>query len=113
VVAGEWGDSRPSDILPTTVGSEGKSVKALTRGLGVLAAINELSPATVTRLVEETGYPKATVIRLVQTLCREGYATVERVTACRIARCRFPVGWRRNGATSWHRSTSSALSEPG
>lgn len=56
------------------MGSEGKSVKALTRGLEVLAAINELSPATVTRLVEETGYPKATVIRLVQTLCREGYA---------------------------------------
>jgi len=51
-----------------------KSVKALARGLEVLAAINELSPATVTRLVEETGYPKATVIRLVQTLCREGYA---------------------------------------
>lgn len=56
------------------MGSEPKSVKALTRGLEVLAAINELSPATVARLVEETGYPKATVIRLVQTLCREGYA---------------------------------------
>jgi len=56
------------------VGSQPKSVKALTRGLEVLAAINELSPATVARLVEETGYPKATVIRLLQTLCREGYA---------------------------------------
>ncbi|GMR22373.1 MAG: hypothetical protein BMS9Abin37_0718 [Acidobacteriota bacterium] len=56
------------------MGSQPKTVKALTRGLEVLAAINELSPATVARLVEETGYPKATVIRLLQTLCREGYA---------------------------------------
>lgn len=49
------------------------AVKALVRGLHVLTAMNDLAPVSVTALVNETGYPKATVIRLLQTLRQEGY----------------------------------------
>lgn len=48
-------------------------VRALSRGLQVLIALNELAPATVARVTNVTGLPKATVIRLIQTLKAEGY----------------------------------------
>jgi len=48
---------------------------ALARGLRVLVAINDLETATVTRVVSETLLPKATVIRLLQTLQSEGFVT--------------------------------------
>lgn len=48
-------------------------VRSLVRGLDLLAALNERNPATVTELTEATGLPKATVIRLLKTLCAEGY----------------------------------------
>lgn len=46
---------------------------SLARGLRVLAAVNDLETATVSRLVSETQLPKATVIRLLQSLQSEGY----------------------------------------
>lgn len=46
---------------------------ALARGLRVLAAVNDLETATVSRIVSDSGMPKATVIRLLQTLQAEGY----------------------------------------
>ncbi|WP_247887469.1 helix-turn-helix domain-containing protein [Azospirillum sp. SYSU D00513] len=50
-----------------------KPVNALVRGLRVLAAANERSVATVSDLVTLSRLPKATVIRLLQTLLHEGY----------------------------------------
>ncbi|MEH6473768.1 MAG: helix-turn-helix domain-containing protein, partial [Halopseudomonas sp.] len=49
------------------------SVQSLVRGLNVLVAVNENTPATVTQIVAGTGLPKATVIRLLKTLKAEGY----------------------------------------
>jgi IclR family mhp operon transcriptional activator len=48
-------------------------VRSLVRGLDLLAALNERNPATVSELTQATGLPKATVIRLLKTLCAEGY----------------------------------------
>lgn len=50
-----------------------QTVHALERGLSLLAAINELSPASLSMLVDATGLPKATVVRLLHTLRAEGY----------------------------------------
>jgi IclR family mhp operon transcriptional activator len=52
-------------------------VRSLVRGLDLLAALNERNPATVTELTEASGLPKATVIRLLKTLCAEGYVVRE------------------------------------
>jgi IclR family mhp operon transcriptional activator len=52
---------------------EQKNVKAFTRGLHVLAAMNELQSPTVGAICRATDLPKATVIRLLQTLVAEGY----------------------------------------
>jgi IclR family transcriptional regulator, mhp operon transcriptional activator len=46
---------------------------SLARGLKVLAAVNDLETATVSRVVSETQFPKPTVIRLLQSLVSEGY----------------------------------------
>jgi len=52
-------------------------VRSLVRGLDLLAALNERNPATVAELTEASGLPKATVIRLLKTLCAEGYVVRE------------------------------------
>lgn len=62
----------PDGDLPLAE-TEAAPVRALSRGLQVLIALNELAPATVTRVTHVTGLPKATVIRLIQTLKAEGY----------------------------------------
>lgn len=49
------------------------SVKALARGLDVLTAVNELNPAAVKDVVEATGLPKATTIRLLKSLVEQGF----------------------------------------
>lgn len=49
------------------------AVKALVRGLRVLAAINNYHTATITRLESSLDLPKATIIRIVRTLIVEGY----------------------------------------
>jgi IclR family mhp operon transcriptional activator len=50
-----------------------QTVHALERGLSVLAAINEFSPASLSMLVDATGLPKATIVRLLHTLRAAGY----------------------------------------
>ena len=50
---------------------------SLARGLAVLAAINDLETATVSRIVSETLLPKPTIIRLLQALQSEGYVAQE------------------------------------
>jgi IclR family mhp operon transcriptional activator len=50
-----------------------QTVHALERGLSVLAAINEFSPASLAMLVDATGLPKATIVRLLHTLRAAGY----------------------------------------
>ncbi|CAO3432847.1 IclR family transcriptional regulator [Azospirillum endophyticum] len=54
-------------------GTGAKPVNALVRGLRVLAVANEIQRPTVAELVRRSRLPKATVIRLVQTLVHEGY----------------------------------------
>ena len=50
-----------------------QTVHALERGLSLLAAINESGPASLAALVDATGLPKATVVRLLHTLRHAGY----------------------------------------
>lgn len=50
-----------------------QTVHALERGLSLIAAINELSPASLSVLVDATGLPKATIVRLLHTLRAAGY----------------------------------------
>jgi IclR family mhp operon transcriptional activator len=50
-----------------------QTVHALERGLAVLAAVNDLAPANLSRLVEATGLPKATVVRALHTLRATGH----------------------------------------
>jgi IclR family mhp operon transcriptional activator len=50
-----------------------QTVHSLERGLSLLAAINELGPASLAMLVDATGLPKATVVRLLHTLREAGY----------------------------------------
>ena len=48
-------------------------IKSLAKGLGVVIAVNELAPARVSSLVEQTGLPKPTLIRILNTLVAEGF----------------------------------------
>ncbi len=50
-----------------------KPIRSFNRGLAVLAALNRLGSATALTLARETGVPRATVYRLLQTLLDEGY----------------------------------------
>jgi IclR family transcriptional regulator, mhp operon transcriptional activator len=65
--------SRRGAGTPTGGDDAESGVRSLVRGLDLLAALNERNPATVTELTEASGLPKATVIRLLKTLCAEGY----------------------------------------
>lgn len=53
--------------------SGAKPVNALVRGLRVLAVANEIQAPTVAEVVRRSRLPKATAIRLLQTLVHEGY----------------------------------------
>ena len=48
-------------------------IKSLSKGLAVLVAVNESAPARVSSLVQQTGLPKPTLIRILNTLVDEGY----------------------------------------
>ena len=52
-----------------------RSVRALERGLAVLAALNRHKIASVLELASETQLPRPTVYRLLETLGRAGYVT--------------------------------------
>ena len=50
-----------------------KPIRSFARGLALLAALNRHGSATALMLARETGVPRATVYRLLQTLLEEGY----------------------------------------
>ncbi|WP_338664706.1 helix-turn-helix domain-containing protein [Pararoseomonas sp. SCSIO 73927] len=50
-----------------------KPIRALSRGLAVLAALNRHGAASVVTLARETGLSRATVYRIMQTLLEEDY----------------------------------------
>lgn len=50
-----------------------KTVRALSRGLQVLEALNDLRTATVADLSRRTGLPRSTVHRSIETLVADGY----------------------------------------
>ncbi|WP_376094418.1 helix-turn-helix domain-containing protein [Roseomonas sp. CCTCC AB2023176] len=50
-----------------------KPIRALSRGLAVLAALNRHGSATVVTLARETGLSRATTYRVMQTLLEDGY----------------------------------------
>lgn len=52
---------------------ETKAVRVFARGLAVLAALNRHGAASALDLARETGLPRASVYRLLQTLIEEGY----------------------------------------
>ncbi len=50
-----------------------QTIHSFARGLSVLIALNENSPIALAHLVEVTGLPKATVVRILHTLRAQGY----------------------------------------
>jgi IclR family mhp operon transcriptional activator len=50
-----------------------KQIRSFARGLAVLAALNRNGSASALTLARETGLPRATVYRLLQTLLDDGY----------------------------------------
>ena len=50
-----------------------KPIRSFARGLAVLSALNRRGSATALTLARETGVPRATVYRLLQTLFDDGY----------------------------------------
>ena len=50
-----------------------KPIRSFTRGLTLLAALNQLGSASALTLARKTGLPRATVYRLLQTLLDDGY----------------------------------------
>ena len=59
--------------LELSASNEKNGVRALSRGLEVLVAVNEATPASVSQVVAATGLAKATVVRLLKSLCEDGY----------------------------------------
>ena len=65
---------KDDDRRHDAVGGEQRGeVRSLVRGLDVLIVVNESPPATVSRIVAQTGLPKATVVRILNTLRARGY----------------------------------------
>lgn len=52
-------------------------VRSLSKGLAVLAALNETSPARISTMVKATGLPKPTLIRIINTLVADGYVVAQ------------------------------------
>jgi IclR family transcriptional regulator, mhp operon transcriptional activator len=50
-----------------------KPIRSISRGLAVLSVLNRYGSATVLTLARESGVPRATVYRVLQTLLDEGY----------------------------------------
>lgn len=55
------------------MGTRPKPIRAFGRGLALLAALNRHGGATALTLARETGIPRPTVYRLIETLERDGY----------------------------------------
>lgn len=54
-----------------------KPVNAVLRGLEVLRVVNRTMPASVKEIHYETGFDKATIVRMLETLMAAGYVTRE------------------------------------
>ena len=52
-----------------------KPIRSFARGLAILTALNRHGSATALTLARETGVPRATVYRLLQTLLDDGYVS--------------------------------------
>ncbi len=59
-------DNRKSDSI--------RPIRALLRGLDSLQSLNARNGVTVTEIAEETGLPRTTAYRILETLCVGGYA---------------------------------------
>lgn len=57
-----------------------KPVTAVLRGLEVLHVVNRTMPATVKEIHYETGFDKATIVRMLETLIHAGYVTRDAAT---------------------------------
>jgi IclR family transcriptional regulator, mhp operon transcriptional activator len=60
-------------FLPGCNGVEPKPIRSFARGLTVLSVLNRHGSATALTLARESGVPRATVYRLLQTLIDSGY----------------------------------------
>lgn len=61
------------DAAPSEAPSEGQGVRSVQRALDILSLLTEERPqVTVREIVSETGLPKTTVLRIVQTLEQNG-----------------------------------------
>lgn len=78
-----------------------KQVAALSRGLTVLRLVNAENETTVGALHARSGLDKATIVRMLETLEREGYVT----------RCGTGHHWRPTGLTLTLSSGYSAVRE--
>lgn len=57
-----------------------KPVTAVLRGLEVLRVVNRTMPATVKEIHYETGFDKATIVRMLETLIHAGYVARDEAT---------------------------------
>ncbi len=62
-----------SGTKAATTPRQPQTIHSFARGLSVLVALNENSPVTLAHLVEITGLPKATAVRILHTLRAQGY----------------------------------------
>jgi IclR family mhp operon transcriptional activator len=77
-----------------------KPIRSFSRGLTLLAALNQLGSASALTLARETGLPRATVYRLLQTLLDDGY--IGRGAADDRFRLRFKVRTLSGGFEDEH-----------
>lgn len=70
----------PTSTPKKEADADTKSVQSLVRGLNVLIAVNEKTPASVSHIVMATGIAKGTVIRLLKTLKNEGYIDFDKLS---------------------------------
>jgi len=72
--------ANPTSTPKKEADADTKSVQSLVRGLNVLIAVNEKTPASVSHIVLATGIAKGTVIRLLKTLKNEGYIDFDKLS---------------------------------
>lgn len=95
--------------MTVSISSGVKSITALRRGLDVLLAIQQSSAVTLAELHRQTGWPKASLLRILKTLQETGW--VGSATRPKRATCQR----RRPGETGRGvaaRARLSALSAP-
>ncbi|MCB1398183.1 MAG: helix-turn-helix domain-containing protein [Rhodobacteraceae bacterium] len=89
----------PSEIIPVY-----KSVSASLRALEVLEALNDMGPSGLTAVHRRTGLPKATALRMLETLRTAGFATYDPVAKT------FAVGIRALSLSHGYRPADEVVS---